>query len=229
MPTVLITGVNRGLGLEFIKQYADAGWRVIGTCRDLATATEAKAVAKADNVELHQLDIADGAAITALAAQLSGTAVDVLILNAGVMGMQSLMLGQIDAADFQQVLNINVVSQALLLQAFAPHVEAGEHKVIVGMGSIIGSIGGYPDGGLYSYKASKAGLSAVMKAASFDLKAKGITVITMHPGWVITDMGGEGAQITTDVSIAGMREVIAGLTPADTGRFLTYSGEELPW
>jgi NAD(P)-dependent dehydrogenase (short-subunit alcohol dehydrogenase family) len=230
MSTVLITGVNRGLGLEFIKQYSAAGWDVIGTCRDLSAADEANAIAAgAKNVTLLQLDVSDAAAITALGESLSDTAIDVLILNAGVMGMKSVMLGAIDGPDFLQVLNINVVSQALLLQAFSSQVAASEHKVIVGMGSIIGSIGGYPDGGLYSYKASKAGMSAVMKAASFDLKDKGVTVITMHPGWVITDMGGEGAQITTEVSIAGMRDVIAGLTPADTGRFLTYAGEELPW
>lgn len=230
MPTVLITGVNRGLGLEFIKQYSAQGWQVIGTCRDLSAATEATALAaSADNLSLHELDVGDAGAISALANQLNGTAIDVLILNAGVMGMKSVVLGAIEAEDFLQVLNINVVSQALQLQAFQPHVAAGERKIIVGMGSIIGSIGGYPDGGLYSYRAAKAGMSAIMKGASLDLKDQGITVITMHPGWVQTDMGGEGAQITPQESITGMRSVIAGLTPADTGRFLTYSGEELPW
>ena len=143
MPTVLITGVNRGLGLEFIKQYTADGWQVIGTCRDLSSATEAaELAASSDNLSLHELDVGDAKAISALASQLSGTAVDVLILNAGVMGMKSISLGAIEAEDFQQVLNINVVSQALLLQAFQPHVAAGEHKTIVGMGSIIGSIGG---------------------------------------------------------------------------------------
>jgi NAD(P)-dependent dehydrogenase (short-subunit alcohol dehydrogenase family) len=230
MPTVLITGVNRGLGLEFIKQYTADGWQVIGTCRDLSAATEASALAAStDTLSLHELDVGDAVAIASLAEQLKDTAIDVLILNAGVMGMKSIMLGAIEAEDFQQVLNINVVSQALLLQAFQAHVAAGERKIIVGMGSIIGSIGGYPDGGLYSYRASKAGMSAIMKGAAFDLKDQGITVIIMHPGWVQTDMGGEGAQITAEVSITGMREVIAGLSPADTGRFLTYSGEELPW
>lgn len=230
MPTVLITGVNRGLGLEFIKQYSAEGWQVIGTCRDLSAATEATALAASSaKLSLHELDVGNAAAISALANQLSDTAIDVLILNAGVMGMKSITLGAIEAEDFLQVLNINVVSQALLLQAFQPHVAAGEHKIIVGMGSIIGSIGGYPDGGLYSYRASKAGVSAIMKGAALDLREQGITVITMHPGWVMTDMGGEGAHITPEVSIAGMRKVIAGLTPADTGRFLTYSGEELPW
>jgi NAD(P)-dependent dehydrogenase (short-subunit alcohol dehydrogenase family) len=230
MPSVLITGVNRGLGFEFIKQYTAAGWQVIGTCRDISSATEASALAAgADNLSLYQLDVGDSAAISSLAEQLNDTALDVLILNAGVMGMKSIMLGEIEAEDFRQVLNINVVSQALLLQAFQPHVAAGELKIIVGMGSIIGSIGAYPDGGLYSYRASKAAVSAIMKGASLDLKDQGITVITMHPGWVQTDMGGEGAQITPEVSIAGMREVIAGLAPSDSGRFFTYSGDELPW
>lgn len=230
MSTVLITGVNRGLGLEFIKQYAAAGWHVIGTCRDLAAAEAARALAaSADNVSLYALDVTDAAAINALAKQLKGTAIDVLLLNAGVMGTESLALGKLDAADFQQVLNVNVVAPAMLLQAFREHVAASELKIMVGMSSILGSVGGNSDGSLYGYRSSKAALNAVMRSASCDLRGDGITAIAMHPGWVITDMGGAGAMITTDVSIAGMIKVIAGLTPADSGRFLTYNGEELPW
>jgi NAD(P)-dependent dehydrogenase (short-subunit alcohol dehydrogenase family) len=230
MPTALITGANRGLGLEFIRQYANAGWTVIGSCRDLDSAVEARALADAHpNLTLYPLDVTDAAAVQSLASTLEGTAIDVLILNAGVMGKQSLVLGELDPADFLQVLNVNVVAPAICLQAFRAHVAASEQRKVVGIGSFLGSIGSDDMGGLHSYRASKAGIHAVMHAASIDLREAGVTVIPMHPGWVQTDMGGADATITTAESIAGMIKVIDGLTPADSGRLLTYSGEELPW
>lgn len=230
MPTVLVTGVNRGLGLEFIKQYSQAGWSVIGTCRDLASAVEASGLADvAPNIELYPLEVADEAGIRSLADSLAGRPVDLLILNAGVMPPRAQNLGELDQADFIHAMNVNVVSPALMIQAFRPHLAASERKTIIGLSSILGSIAGNTDGGLYSYRASKAGLNAVLKSAANDLGAEGITVVAMHPGWVQTDMGGEGATITPSVSISGMRKVIDGLGPEDSGRFLVYDGSELPW
>lgn len=230
MPTVLVTGVNRGLGLEFIKQYVAAGWDVIGTCRNVAAAAEALALADAsDNLTLYPLDVSNAAAVVALATELQGKAIDVLILNAGVMGRKSINLGELDAEEFQQVLNVNVVAPALCLQAFREHVAASDRKLVIGIGSVLGSVASNSDGGLYSYRSSKAGLNAVMRSASHDLRAQGVIAIAMHPGWVITDMGGKDAMIDTQESISGMRQVIDGLKPEDSGRFFTYSGEELPW
>ena len=230
MATVMITGVSRGIGLELLKQYASDGWNVIGTCRRKDTAPEAVALAdEYDAVALYELEVTDDAAVASLAEGLAGQAVDVLILNAGMMGKDSMKLGEIDAGDFRQVLDVNVVAQAICLQAFAPLVAASERRVIVGMGSFLGSMGCNSDGSLYSYRASKAGLHAIMVSASHDLRDQGVTAITMHPGWVQTDMGGENATITAAESVAGMRSVIEGLTPADSGRLLTYAGEELPW
>ncbi|WP_439105790.1 SDR family oxidoreductase [Congregibacter sp.] len=229
MATVLITGVNRGLGLEFIRQYAEAGWTVIGTYRDPDTAKEAKALETANaNITLYRLDVSDAEAIAALADTLQGIAIDVLILNAGVMAERT-GLGTFNAEDFQRVMNINVVAPALLIQAFAEHVAASERKIIVGMGSTLGSIGGNTSGGLYSYRSSKAGLHAIMRTTSVDLKDKDVIAIAMHPGWVVTDMGGDGADIQTEESIAGMISVIDNLTSKDSGRLLTYAGKELPW
>ena len=230
MPTALITGVNRGLGLEFIRQYATAGWQVIGTCRDLAAADEARALAEQHaNLTLYPLDVTDTAAVQALADQLAGTAIDVLVLNAGMMSDGSHVLGKLDAEDFLRVLSVNVVAPAMCLQAFRSHVAASEQRRIVGIGSFLGSIGSDDSGGMYSYRASKTGIHAVMHAASIDLREQGIIVIPMHPGWVQTDMGGPDAIISAQESIAGMIRVIDGLTPADSGRLLTYAGEELPW
>ncbi len=230
MPTVLVTGANRGLGLEFIKQYSEAGWEVIGTCRDLGSAVEASGLADViPNIELYPLEVTDTASISALADGLRGKPIDLLLLNAGVMGTASSNLGELDQENFLHSMSVNTVTPALMIQAFREHVVASEKKLIVGMSSILGSIAGNSDGGLYSYRASKAGLNAVLKSACNDLRADGVTVVAMHPGWVQTDMGGEGATITTGVSINGMRKVIDGLGAEDSGRFLVYDGSELPW
>ena len=230
MGTVMITGVNRGIGLELLRQYANEQWTVIGTCRKLDRAAEARALAdEHEGVRLHELEVTDEAAVAALAEQLQGTAIDVLILNAGMMSEASKDLGALEADDFRRVLDVNVVAQAMCLQAFVPHVAASERRIIVGMGSFLGSMGCNDDGGLYSYRASKAGLHAIIASAAHDLRERGVTAIVMHPGWVQTDMGGENATVSTEESARGIRTVIAGLTPADSGRLLTYAGEELPW
>ena len=230
MPTVLITGVNRGIGLAFLSHYAAAGWQVIGTCRDPDSAEAAAAVAgEHAAVALRALDVTDSAAVAALAAELQGTAIDLLILNAGLMEKASMTLGALDADSFRRVLDVNVVAPAMCLQAFKEHVAASERRVIVGLGSVLGSIGGNDGGGGYSYRSSKAGLHAVLRSASIDLRDSGVTAVILHPGWVQTDMGGEGATLSVQESVAGMTRVIEGLTPADSGRFFTYAGEEVPW
>ena len=230
MPTVLVTGVNRGLGLEFIKQYCQKGWEVIGTCRDPDNAAQASALADvAYNLTLYPLDVTVPKSIGELATRLSGKALDLLLLNAGVMGRQSSKLGELEQHDFLHSMSVNTVTPALMIQAFREHVVAGEQKLIVGISSILGSIAGNNDGGLYSYRASKAGLNAVLKSAAIDLRGEGITVLAMHPGWVQTDMGGPDAKITPSVSIQGMINVFDGATPEDSGRFMVYDGGELPW
>ncbi|MDP5070329.1 MAG: SDR family NAD(P)-dependent oxidoreductase, partial [Congregibacter sp.] len=141
MPTVMITGVNRGLGLEFARQYAGAGWTVVGTCRDPQHSPDAQMLAdQYENLTLYPLDVTDAGAIATLGATLQDVAIDVLILNAGVMGERT-GLGTLDAVEFLHVMNVNVVAPAMLLQAFAGHVAASQRKIIVGLGSILGSIG----------------------------------------------------------------------------------------
>jgi NAD(P)-dependent dehydrogenase (short-subunit alcohol dehydrogenase family) len=229
MDTVMITGTNRGIGLELLRQYAEAGWNTIGTCRSLDGAAEARALAERhDNIHLHSLDVTDTGAIKALAAALDGTPIDVLILNAGMLGLHSVTLGELDADEFRRVLDVNVVAQAMCLEAFTEHVAASRRRVIVGMGSFLGSMG-CSDGGKISYRAAKAGLHAVVVAASHDLRDRGISAVVMHPGWVQTDMGGPDATVSTEDSVRGMRRVIDAVGPEHSGRFLTFDGEELPW
>ncbi len=227
MPTVLITGANRGLGLDFARQYAADGWRVISTCRD-PDAAEALGTVAGD-VTVHPLDVADVASIDALAAALDGEAIDLLLNNAGVIGARDLAFGETDYDSFAQTMRANVMGPLAVAERFLPHVLRGGKKLMATVTSRLGSIGLNDWGGRYIYSASKAALNAVMKSAAIDLAGKGVTVVVLHPGWVQTDMGGPKADITPEESVTGMRRVIAGLTAADNGRFLNYDGAEFPW
>jgi NAD(P)-dependent dehydrogenase (short-subunit alcohol dehydrogenase family) len=224
--TVLVTGAGRGVGLEFARQYAADGWRVIATCRDPGKASALRGLE--GDVDVRALDVADLDAIAKFADALQDEAIDVLINNAGIMG-GSQSLGSIDYEDFARALRVNAMAPLRLAECFAPHVARGTDKRIASLSSIMGSIGNNASGGYYNYRASKAALNAAMKSLAADLAPKGIVVVVFHPGWVRTDMGGASAPVTPEASVAGMRALIAGLKPADAGRFFTYEGRELPW
>ena len=236
MPSVLITGASRGLGLEFVRQYAADGWQVFACARDPDTPPLAAAAALG-NVAVHALDVTDQSAVTALARQLAGTPLDVLLNVAGSMGSRSFAsdglemqrFGAIDYEDWLRILQVNVLGQTRMAEAFASHVAASEQRKVITLSSMLGSMGLNTRGGLYAYRSSKAAVNAVMKSMAVDLQSKGIIAIPMHPGWVRTDMGGPNATVDPVDSVAGMRRVIAGLTLADSGRFLQYDGVELPW
>jgi NAD(P)-dependent dehydrogenase (short-subunit alcohol dehydrogenase family) len=227
MPTVLITGANRGLGLEFARQYAADGWRVIACARQADAPALRQLAATGGSVSTHALDVSDFAAIDALAAELSGTPIDVLLNVAGVMGSKG--FGATDYAEWSRVLTVNVLAPMKMAEAFVEHVAASEHKKIVTLTSRMGSIGDNTSGGYYAYRSSKAAANAVMKSLALDLAGRGIIAVPIHPGWVRTDMGGPSAPLATPDSAVGMRRVIAGLTAADSGRFLQYEGREIPW
>jgi NAD(P)-dependent dehydrogenase (short-subunit alcohol dehydrogenase family) len=227
MPTVLITGANRGLGLEFARQYAADGWRVIACARRADTPALQALVAAEPLVSAHALDVTDQAAVDRLAAALSGTPIDVLLNVAGVMG--SKRFGATDYAEWAQVLAVNVLAPMKMAEAFVEHVAASEEKKIVTLTSRMGSIGDNSSGGYYAYRSAKAAANAVMKSLALDLAGRGIIAVPIHPGWVRTDMGGSSAPLEAPDSVAGMRKVIAGLTPADSGKFLQYEGKELAW
>jgi NAD(P)-dependent dehydrogenase (short-subunit alcohol dehydrogenase family) len=227
MPTVLITGANRGLGLDFARQYAADGWRVLATCR-APDAVEALG-AVAGDVSIHGLDVANIAAIDALAAALDGASIDLLLNNAGVIGARGLAFGATDYDSFAETMRANVMGPLAVAERFLPHVLRSTRKLMVSVSSRLGSIGLNDWGDRYIYSASKAALNAVMKSAAVDLAEKGVTVAVLHPGWVQTDMGGPEADLTPEESVTSMRRVIAGLTPADSGRFLNCDGAEFPW
>lgn len=227
MPTVMITGASRGIGLEFVRQYAAQGWKVLAACRDPAAAAELNKLG--GDVSLFALDVDDDASIDQLAKRLKGVPIDVLINNAGISGRAAGTLGSIDSAAFMQVLRTNTVAPVKMAEAFVDNVAASEQRKLVAITSRLGSIELNDGGGMYAYRASKAALNAAWKSLSIDLKGRKVVCAVFHPGWVQTDMGGKSAPVMPTDSVAGMSKVIAGLKPSDTGRFFNYDGAALAW
>ena len=231
MPSVLISGANRGLGLAFAKQYAAAGWRVYAGCRtpDAADTLNAVAVTTAGQVTVHDLDIGNGDSVASLAAGLHGEPLDVLLNNAGIYLGKKQGFGETDYDDWQEILRINSLAPLRMVEALIGNVASSDRKLIVCMSSKMGSMADNTAGGAYLYRSSKAALNAVVRSLAADLTERGVTVMAFHPGWVSTDMGGHEAPVTPAASVHGMREVIERLTPADSGRFMDYLGSEIPW
>ena len=230
MPNLLITGASRGLGREFVGQYATEGWRVFACCRDPKSATELQKLAAASGgkVTVHALDVTDLASVRALAKALSGESLDMVINNAGVSGTRGEALGKIDYAAWPGVFDANVMGPLRVAEAFAPLLEKGGKKLLVSISSRMGSVA-ENSGGSYAYRASKAALNMVNSNLSIELKDKGIACVVLHPGWVSTDMGGPSAPVKPPDSVAGMRTVIAGLGAKDSGSFRDFQGGAIPW
>lgn len=238
MPTVLITGANRGLGLGLAQRYAGYGWRVFACCRNPDAADELSALAShsAGAVTLHVADTDQPATISALQSGLKGQPLDVLLIVAGYYGKTIMTepggmqeFGTSDFEDWEKILRVNVIGPMRMAEALVENVAAGDQKKLVILSSAIGSISKNSIGQMYPYRASKAAVNAIVKSMSIDLAPRGITTIPLHPGWVRTDMGGPQADLDTETSVMGMKAVIDGLTPSDNGRFLDYTGKELPW
>lgn len=227
MPTILITGANRGLGLELAQQYGAAGWRVHAACRDPDGASALRVVPGA--VTVHRLDVGNAAEIAALAAHLEGEAIDVLMNNAGTAAHQGTSLAEMDYAAWAEVLRINVLGQFAVAAAFVPHVAASQRKLMLFMSSRAGSIGDNFSGGRYIYRSSKAALNAVVKSLAIDLLPKNIVCCAIHPGWNRTDMGGSAAPLDAKTSMTMLRGVIDRLESHNSGRFINYDGQELAW
>jgi NAD(P)-dependent dehydrogenase (short-subunit alcohol dehydrogenase family) len=229
--TVLVTGANRGLGLEFVRQYAADGWRVFAGCRDPGSAKELGQLAAASGgkVRVLALDVTDTASVRAAAQSLAGEPIDLLINNAGVGAPKNQRLGSLDYAAWARVLDANTMGPMRVVEAFLENVAAGGERRIVTLTSAMGSIADNATGGSYAYRSSKAAVNIVMKSLSIDLAPRGITCVVVHPGWVRTDMGGPGGKLDPPESVAALRRLIAGLRPQDTGRFFNYDGKPYPW
>lgn len=231
-PSVLITGCSRGLGLEFTRQLATSGARVIATCRDPngADALNALAAQHRGRVEVLALDVGSPAAIKALARRLGeqGQTLDWLINNAGVLPTGE-KFGAIDADILSHTLAVDAVAPFLLAQALAPLLRRGRAPRIANISSALGSIAGCEAFRTPSYAIAKAALNMASVLLARALSPDGIRVVALHPGWVRTDMGGEGAEIDPQTSVSGLLSVIESLTENTDGAFLDYRGKTVPW
>ena len=231
-PRILITGANRGLGLEFVRQLSGRGATVLAACREPARALDLHALADRHpgRVEPLPLDVADAGAIAALGRRLDaeGRALDWLINNAGVLPSGE-RFGAIDADALATTLRVNTIAPLLLAQALVPVLRRGQAPRVANISSILGSVAACDAFNTPSYRISKCGLNMVTALLAQALGADGIKVVALHPGWVRTDMGGADAEIEAPVSVAGLLAVIDALDEAVHGAFLDYRGEPVPW
>ncbi len=226
MPTVLITGANRGIGLEFARTFAADGWSVHACCRQPDKAATLKAVA--GQVAVHRLDVTNGLQVAGLARELADEPIDLLLNNAGIYGPRT-GFAQTDYDEWFPVFQVNTMAPLRMAERFVAQVARSERKLIANISSKMGSIGDNTRGGSYIYRSSKAALNMIVKSLSVDLAKHGIAVVAFHPGWVQTDMGGPEAALPVAESVAGMRAVIGRLGPADNGKYFNYDGDEIPW
>jgi NAD(P)-dependent dehydrogenase (short-subunit alcohol dehydrogenase family) len=225
MPTLFITGANRGIGLEFARQYAADGWRVLATARDPQGATELNAIP--GDVTIRPLDLDADFFEIDWNGTLGTEPIDLFISNAGVMGPRSIDTID-DAAEWVNMLAVNTVAPVVLAKAALPLVKAAGGKLIA-ITSKMGSIADNGSGGYIAYRSSKAALNAAWRSLAIDVKGDGVSAAVLHPGWVQTRMGGSQAPLPPEESVAGMRRVIEGLTAEQTGSFFNYDGAVIPW
>jgi len=222
MPTILITGANRGLGLEFTRQYAAAGWRVLATVRDPLSG---RAASEAGG-EVYVADVADITTLRRLKETLKGVRLDIVLNNAGIYG-QDQDFGAVDADGFLRVMRVNALAPLQMAEIFADQVVSG--GIIAAVSSKMGSVAENTSGGVYAYRASKAALNMVVKSLALDLRDRAITVVALSPGWVRTDMGGANAPQEPPQAVAGMRAVLGKVQLNDSGKFFHFDGSEVAW
>lgn len=229
---LLITGASRGIGLEFVRQYAKDDWRIFACSRNPDSAKELQQLAglHKGSVSLHALDVGDSNQIRQLASTLSDEPLDLLINNAGIyLHDHADGSSTFDEQALIQSFRINSIAPLLLAEAFKESVAKSNLKKIVNITSKMGSMDDNTSGGAYAYRASKAALNMLTKSLAIELKPRAISTIVLHPGWVQTDMGGPNALISVEQSVTGMRQMIERIKLKDSGKFYGYDGKEIPW
>jgi NAD(P)-dependent dehydrogenase (short-subunit alcohol dehydrogenase family) len=228
MARILITGANRGIGLELARQYADRGDDVIACVRNPDGADALQELAAGGKVTVEQMDVGDPQSIAAARERIGDAAIDVLINNAGAVGGAHQSVDDLDLEEWHRSLDVNTIGPLLIARAFKPNLAAsGNGKLMTVTSQLAAST--WPMGGMYIYSSTKAGVSKVFQALTIDWKDEPITVALMHPGWVQTDMGGPHAEITAEQSAKGIMGVIDDMTKADSGKFYKWNGEIHPW
>jgi len=236
MRTVLITGANRGLGLEFARQYAADGWETLATARELEKADALREMAaKHNNLSLHKLDIADDESVQDLADALDGKPIDLLLHNSGIYPREGQNIGEIDYDGWREAMEVNLFGTVRLTEAVLANVAASERKQIAAITTSMASLRGVQGGSVgmagtsYQYRSSKTALNMALSVLAKELEPRGISVVMIDPGWVKTDMGGPRAQLTPEQSISGIRKVLAGQPMELSGKFVGYDGVARPW
>ena len=224
MSTVLVIGASRGIGLEFARQYAAEGARVIGTVRRSEDAGRLRELGAKPVV----LDVVDEATVAQFGVQLHGEKIDVAVLNAGVYGPRTSAIAMPGGLDFDAVMHTNVRAPMQLIPQLVPGLAATGGRLAL-ISSRMGSISLMSSTSGWLYRVSKAAANAALRAASLELGPHGIVCIAFHPGWVRTEMGGAGADIDVATSVAGMRRVLAAANASQNGKFLNFNGEQLSW
>lgn len=224
MPTVLITGASRGLGLEFVKQFADEKWDIIATCRNPGTINNLSVLQKH---EMFALDVTNSDSVLELKSNLENRPIDVLINNAGIIGQRD-GFGTLDYTAWANAMDTNVYGPMRVAEALVDNVLKSDRKQMIFITSRMGSIT-ETSPNAYVYRSSKAALNMAVKCMSLELDNKGLTAILFHPGHVQTDMGGVTAPVTPKASIAGMKKQLLKFTQDDNGKFLSYDGTSIPW
>ena len=226
--TVLITGANRGLGLEFVRQYSQLGWSVLACCRNLSNSNELEILQKKfSSIEIFQLDVGNLNEIKDLSNTLKDRTIDILLNNAGIY--RSGPLGSIDTEEWIESFKINTIAPYVVIESFLDQVIRSRQKKIVSITSKMGSIDDNTSGGSYMYRTSKTALNSMMRSMTYDLESKEISTLTLHPGWVKTDMGGSNAWINSTESVTGMIQQIEKLSQKNSGEYVDYSGKTIKW
>jgi NAD(P)-dependent dehydrogenase (short-subunit alcohol dehydrogenase family) len=230
MRTVLITGANRGIGLEHARAYAERGARVFATARKPEEADDLAALAKRNRqVEVLTYDAADDEAPAALKDRIGAEPLDLMFANAGAMGTRRQSFGDIDTEAVLNLIQVNALAPLKLAEALADNVAKSDRKVMAFQTSLMGSIDDNGSGGAYAYRLSKVALNMVGKSVANDLRGRGVIAVLLHPGWVRTRMGGPSGKISVEECVEGQQRILDALTPAHSGRFFNYDGRELPW
>lgn len=228
---VLITGANRGIGLEMVRYAMQQGWRVFACCRDPHNADNLFNIARLSNgrISVHIADMLELATVQALSYELRHESIDILINNAGIYGSDKNTFGAVDVDSWLQTFQVNSIAPLKMVEAFSEQLMMGQRKLVACMSSKMGSMSDNGYGNSYIYRSSKAALNAVVKSLSIDLKEKGVISVALHPGWVKTEMGGPNAEISTAECVTQIFTNLSTLTINDSGRFIDIDGTDIPW
>ncbi|MGI9238845.1 MAG: SDR family oxidoreductase [Woeseiaceae bacterium] len=235
MPTLIITGANRGLGLEFVRQYAADGWTIATINR--RSSDELDTLAAQHSIQIVTADLTDDEDLRRAVAEIDVPSIDLLINNAGTMGNGSFSaegfryqaFGTFNRDEWLRVFSINVCTPMALCELLVDRLQAADKPVVATLSSMLGSNALNTLGNVSGYRASKAAVNSITKSLGINLRERGISCVALHPGWVRTEMGGPDADIDAPESVRGMRHTIAALTPDDSGRFLAWTGDAMPY